>query len=1441
MYVSEARRDLVVRGRVVCMSPLDAVSASVDSVAIGEFRYGHSGAPQWTAAADETGAPKGLVALVQFFALFLPCPRKTLAESCNLTITARGVNGQMRREIFSVELGTGGTGMATVTSGPAQVTVNTQGLKQPIMLRVERALVDPHGRVLLQGWATGLSPIVTIELYREQDRLGVAILGLTRDDLPDFPPDYSDAHRSGFALRGEINPGVTGSTRLTLRAITLDGSSYDVLVPLEASSSLSVLRNVESPADAAKDARRAIRFQCDELFLSADGCLRLNGWAICPAGVTSVSVQLDGTLVGEAELGLVREDLATEFPTLKLAKYAGFGLKQVVLPACSIGDGHQLRILVRNGMDDLVSEVFDLVVGDESASPPPANSPAIVQSTAMRLEVDKPAMSGDVVTETVTGRLTIEGWALARSGIRAIDAFLDGSLLGQAYYGTARRDVGEAFPDWSNSLRSGYIFSCPPRGLENGAHVVRLVAHAENDETKSVELRIDVKQAQGSDDDFATIRRRIPQIEVEVYEDTLARLNWHPRFLLVLRLDDLADMPKLLMTLAALERQAYPAWDMLVIAADPEAAREAVPGQQDRVRVVGMDRGGLLAEPPYALVGFLSPGDELGADALAEFAIDSGLHRSAAVFYADEDRVSPTTKLREPFFKPGWSPDLLLSTNYIGRPWFVTPALLQRAGITMGGYVNDGEYDVILRCTEQTRGIRRLSRLLCRREAPALETAAVEQAALERAAARSGIPAEISATAVPGAYRFRRTKAATGKVSIIIPTCAAKSHVKTCIATLRAGTSYRNFEIICIDNIPETMPEEKAWLRENADIVVAIPEAFNWSRFNNQAALRATGEYLLFLNDDLEIIQADWLDVLLEHAQRPEVGIVGPRLLYPDRRIQHAGIFLTLLGHARHAFRFLAVDDCGYFGLAATQRNVIAVTGACILVRRTVFDQVGGFDEAHEIINNDLDFGLRIHAAGLSIVYTPYADVIHHELASRAEMKDIYDVSLFSSQWRAQYAEGDPFFSPRLTKIHDDYRPDPEPVRPVYAGHPLFRREDIKRILAVKLDHIGDMITALPALRRLKLHFPDAEISLLAGRSSSAFAATEPSVSRIIEFDFFHARSGLGKREIADEEWQELRKNLAAYQFDLAVDLRKNLETRDVLPYTGARYLAGYDQLGRFPWLDIALELEGAPALQRKRNHVSDDLVRLVDAVATSCATDRTGLQLPPSPVEGRLSFLPGSVRRMFRRPVVAINPGVGEVMRQWPAEHFATLIDLLVSKNAVHVIVLGSPDETELCAEVLSYVEHRNGVVSLAGKTGRDQLPILLGACALYVGNNSGPKHIAAGLGVPTVGIHSGVVDATEWGPLGPRAVALQRTMNCSPCYLVKPQDCVRDVMCLKELYPEVVHQYCEMLLARPVEDIPDRTHSQQRRPQRAATRGARPAPARVKDAEGVVPSRPV
>jgi ADP-heptose:LPS heptosyltransferase len=508
-------------------------------------------------------------------------------------------------------------------------------------------------------------------------------------------------------------------------------------------------------------------------------------------------------------------------------------------------------------------------------------------------------------------------------------------------------------------------------------------------------------------------------------------------------------------------------------------------------------------------------------------------------------------------------------------------------------------------------------------------------------------------------------------------------------------------------------------------------------------------------------------------------------------------MFLAELGIARHAFRFAAENDPGYFGLALTQRDVIAVTGACLMTRRETFEALGGFDERHDVVNNDVDYCLRVWQHGLHTIYTPHTRLIHHELASRADMADSYNAGAFESKWRSAFVAGDPFFHPRLTKDRDDYSIEWEPTEVHCAGHPVMSRESIRRILIVKLDHIGDCVIALPAIRRLKHYFPAASLCVLTGRASKAVWALESAIDDVIEFDFFHARSSSGLVERTEDDWRGLRARLAPYRFDLAIDLRMHGETRSVLQHTNARYLAGFDTTGKYPWLDVAIESFDDRPLRRKRQHMMNDLVNLVDAVAAASETDRATIVQLPAPLSRQALARIPMARRIFCKRVVCVHPGVGNEMRQWPMDYFSLLVDQLIETEKVHVILIGGPDEMELGARILRLTAYPESVWSLIGCVRLEDLPGLLARCSLFVGNDSGPKHIAAGLGVPTVGIHSGITDAREWGPKGTNAVAIQRAMTCAPCYHSKMEDCNRGLACLRGLLPADVMPTCQRLLA--------------------------------------------
>ena len=1403
------RHDGWLRGRVLAPVAIERISLTVGDTTLGELRLGAK-----EAAAPATSPGRG-------FAFTVPRPAAAAAEPCRFSLTAQGADGAFRSESFSASEDPDRRGMMRLDAGPAWSDPSAQA-PPPIILYLERAAIDPDGRILVHGWAVSRHALVTVQLFLDGARIGAATLGGPREDIAAWQPEYPNAARAGFSFAASLGADAARARALRVQAISLDGCLHEAITPLEhapaldlASLAPAVPAAEAGPADPdpgfaaaptdpdpACDAdRRAIHLFCDNAVLDANGLLAVTGWAVSATGIDTVALMLDDNAMGEAETGLEREDVGEAFVTIPMARHAGFRFVGPLSASATAAAGeHLLRIIVRNGLGEERAETVALAV---QAAPEPAPERAPLPPE-IRLEIDGPLLAGDTVAEPVGTRLTIEGWAVSHDGIDTIDVLLDGQPAGGAHHGLVRQDVEKALPDWPGSLRSGFVFHCPPRLLRPGPHRVSLRVRTVQGAERTRSFAFTVHKAEA--EEAATgLRQRMPRVEADAVAATLDRLRCHPRFLLLLRpLDPLTGPPDaaLAATLESLRRQVYPTWELRALAPDAAAAAalrariEALaPDLAAQVTVqdateADWPANGAGDETPL-LIGALCPGDELGCDALAALAQARAIAPEAELIYADELCPTLSGGEREAWFKPAFSPELLTSGNYIGRPWVAAASLLRRVGGGPAGLAERGEYDLLLRCAEAARVVHHVPRLLCRRGPAALDSVADERRALEAAAARRALPAEVLDGPAPGLWRLRRTARTKGRVSVIIPTRAAGGHIRACLETLRSRTAHRDIETICVENIPPSQTSWKRWLRAEADRVIAGEAVFNWSRCNNRGAAAARGDYLLFLNDDIEAIEPGWLDAMLEHARNPDVGVVGARLLYPDRTVQHAGMFLTPHGIGRHAFRFAKESDPGYFGLALRAREVSAVTGACMLMRRAHFDALGGFDEAHQVINNDLDFCLRTAEAGKRVIYTPHATLIHHELASRGGMDEAYDLLAFERRWRKQFALGDPFHNPNLSKQHDDFRPNDEPTQLRHGGPPMLDRSAIRRILAVKVDHIGDFVTALPALRRLKEDFPAASLHVLTAPASLALAALEPAIDEAIGFAFFHARSALGRAPTTEDELAALAARLEPYRFDLAIDLRKHLDTRELLRRSGARWLAGFDHLGQFPWLDIALEWEGDRALAGKRQHISLDLLRLVDAV-------RLAAEPVPAPPHTAAPPLPSRLpAALFARPVVFVHPGAGNVMKQWPIAHFVALIDLLATRHPVNVLLVGGPDETEIAAAIATAIDLPGRFGSVVGQLSLTELAAALRHAALFIGNDSGPKHLAAALGAPVIGIHSGSIDAAEWGPVGTASVAVARAMSCSPCYLNREADCPRALACIRQIDPGTVYRACLPVLA--------------------------------------------
>jgi ADP-heptose:LPS heptosyltransferase/GT2 family glycosyltransferase len=1029
----------------------------------------------------------------------------------------------------------------------------------------------------------------------------------------------------------------------------------------------------------------------------------------------------------------------------------------------------------------------------------------LVRDDSIKLFLDLPIVAASVATEPVRGSMSLVGWALSKYGIAGVEVLVDGTSLGDAHYGIRREDIHANFPDLPGSRLSGFSMVVPRSALKTGTRIVRVVARDKAGSLAEQEFSVVVEKALVKAGPWS-LQTKLPQVEIDLDLAMLAAMRCHPQFELLLLIDRPASsstLCRLRRTLNSLSEQVYCDWRLTLLSPTPISREQLGTGfEAIATKVTTTLHPALIdanapTERPQ-LICCLSAGDELGEDALIELAIARAEQPDGDFFYSDERRRDPSDGIIKAFFKPDWSPDLLLSMNYIGRLWAAAPALLERAAIGVDAPHRYSEYDIVLRLTEHAQRIVHIPKVLC--TGTAREGLSQQRRALERALFRRGIAAQVREGCLPGTYRIRRTIAGDRLVSIIIPTMAARGLIKVALESIRTKTTYRNFEIVCLDNISAADVAAKDYVRQHADIVIDITEPFNWSRSNNIGAKRARGEFLLFLNDDIEVLDGDWLTILVEQAERSEVGVVGPRLLYPDGRVQHAGMFLSR-SVARHAFRFSPADEPGPFGLALSQRNVISVTGACMLIRRAAFEELGGFDESHTIINNDLDYCLRARQRGQLVVFVPQANLIHHEMASRSFEKDLYHKERFDDAWRDIFLTGDPYFSQHLNVDYDEYTPESEPLRMVHVGYPLVDKQRVRRILAVKLDHIGDFVAALPAFRRLKEHFPQAELWVLAATASLELAHLEPAIDKVIEFNFFHQVSSQGVRAVTKAELRQLQRHLAPLRFDLALDLRQQPETRSVLQAAGARWNAGFDYRDAASWLDIAIEWEGDTVRRYKRSHVSDKLLQLVDTVARACVRGRNVITSVSSSIEARTraSALPAVAPiagALFRSRAVCMHIGAGSENKRWPVAAFAGLIDLLISHDGVNVVLVGGQDETQLAEQLITMVRYPEKLFCVVGKIGLTDLPALLRGCDLFVGNDSGPKHLAAALGVPTVGIHSGSVDPFEWGPVGPTAIALHRDMTCSPCYLINVSDCPRALACLHGIPVGDVYRVCRRML---------------------------------------------
>ena len=498
--------------------------------------------------------------------------------------------------------------------------------------------------------------------------------------------------------------------------------------------------------------------------------------------------------------------------------------------------------------------------------------------------------------------------------------------------------------------------------------------------------------------------------------------------------------------------QVYTNWELCMAddaSTDPNVKKILTEYQQldERIRVVFREQNGHISEATNSalaiatgeFVALLDNDDELAINAFYEVVKVLNENPELDLIYSDEDKIDMDGNRSDPAFKPDWSPDLLLGTNYISHLGMYRRSILEDIGGFRKGYEGSQDYDLVLRFTEKTtkERIKHIPKVLYYWRMLPTSTA-VDQGskgyafeaglrAVQDALVRRGINGHATHGAANGLYDVYYDIESEKLVSIIIPTKNGYKDVQRCVSSIIEKTTYQNYEIIMADNgsTDPKMHELYAEFEQQLPgrfFVESIDIPFNFSTINNRAAKKAHGEYLLFLNNDTEVITENWLTLMVSFAQQERIGCVGAKLLYPNNTVQHAGVILGLGGVAGHGHYGYPHGDLGYFGRLAINVNYSAVTAACLLMKKADFDAVGGFEEAFTVAFNDVDLCLKVQALGRDNVWLHEAELYHFESQTRGyddkgkKKKRFEQEKVMMEEKWGPLIENDPFYNPNLTR-----------------------------------------------------------------------------------------------------------------------------------------------------------------------------------------------------------------------------------------------------------------------------------------------------------------------------------------------------------------------------------------------------------------------------------------
>lgn len=851
-----------------------------------------------------------------------------------------------------------------------------------------------------------------------------------------------------------------------------------------------------------------------------------------------------------------------------------------------------------------------------------------------------------------------------------------------------------------------------------------------------------------------------------------------------------------------LKKQIYPAKQVVLCSAYYKEPKKrpvdfvADGCRKEFVRVESAEVALSLADGDYVV--FLSEGDRVERTALFELCFE--LNRAGKAFvalYTDHDTVLWNKDYVDPYYKPGWSPDLFLANDYVRNSVAFKKEALERIipdyALSFPLFV----YDLLLKISE-TGEVSHLAGAFFHltEDRFAEDYSPARNKLREAAIARRGICARVN---VNEYFNTSIEYELEGEplVSIIIPTCYTQDYIERCISSIYEKSTYNNYEIIVVDNSRKHPNYGKKRLKKlmqgDKCRILYVNEPFNWARLNNLAAKQARGEFLLFLNDDTEVITPDWIERLASEAQRLDVGMTGPLLLYPDGKVQSAGVFSVDHGGGGRSF-FSQEEETytGYHDFLHYRRECSFVIGACIMMQRKKFDALHGFDEGFPVVGNEMDLGFRLRMEGYRNLYLPDVKLTHKEKVSRKNEGEKEGDAYIWNVWGNRLCLCDEYFNSYLDNRNNTPNIDCYPTKSMLTGSPTIMPTIIKKVIIVKLDHIGDNVIDLPAVRKVKKLLPKAQLDILCAPWLKNFWEAQPEIDHVHTFAFFAQRSQNGVLGQDKEELKRVIKELCAENYDLSVHLRRHEDTKELAEKI-ADYCLAYSMEADHDSVSFAV-----PALKEYRGvkprwSMHDQMISLVNHLGYEPELDKP--ITVPEEVETKAVAFVNKISQFSAPIVVGIHAGSGGDFRQWGERNFGLLCNLILVNSSASVILFGGKDEIAINEKILQYVSDKSRVVSVAGIHSLQEFCALVKHVDYFVGNNSGPKHISGIQGVPTLTI-DGPSGDQEWSAPGLKNMSVRKITDCCPCYFYLREQCPKDRLCLDRLGPGDVWRALERLM---------------------------------------------